>query len=184
MTTMPKHTKHKKQSSNTDYSITKSYLFSIEQTLGLDSLFNDNIAHVNFDCPTNLREAFKTECRTNGTSTCKELTKYMANYVCTSRIKKTALSPTINRLMDANFTIESMNFTQNVQNRPRRLVNRNPDAVVNDDELDNRCMIGSCNNEAVEVMVYHPKGAEAKEFQVCVVHASSYSGSNVWSVKK
>ena len=167
-TTKRKH--NHKTKPNYEYSIAKSMLFPIEQTLELEGLFKGEMTHLSFDCPTNLRNALVTEAKQNGTSVCKILTQYGANYVLTSRIKKHALGDTINRLSDMKISIGEVNFEQNVQSRPRRFVSRNPEAVVVDAELDNCCMIGSCSNEAKEVMIYQPKGKEAKEYQVCTLH--------------
>lgn len=182
-TTKRKH--NHKTKPNYDYSIAKSMLKSIDSSVALEGLFDGDTVHLSFDCPTNLRLAFNAETKHNGTSVCKELTHFMAQYVFSSLVKKHALGNTISKLAETNFTIESMNFTQNVQNRPRRLVSCNSEVVGNDDvELDNRCMIGSCRNEAKEVMTYQLKGAEAKDFQVCVFHASAFAGNSVWRLKK
>lgn len=174
----------KKHSAKNQDSITKSSLFPIEETLGLTELYCGKVVHVNFDCPTNLRLAFKHECKDNGSSTCKELTKYMANYVATSRIKKNALGSTMSRFVDANFTIESMTFTQNVQSRPRRLISNSNPACVEMVEGKVFCEIGDCGRPAVDFMIYQPNSAEPIEKRVCGYHSSEYAKSSAWRFKR
>ena len=174
----------RKHSAKKQHSITKSSLFSIEQTLGLTDLFGGNMTHASFDCPTNLREAFKLECKHNGTSTCKELTKYMANYVATSRIEKHALGNTISRFMDPKFTIEEMIFNQNVQSRPRRYIANSNPAHAETIDGESFCEIGDCRRPAVEIMSYQPKkNAETVERRVCNYHATEFSKASVWRFK-
>jgi hypothetical protein len=163
-------TKHKPKH---DYSIAKSMLFSIEETLGLNSLFEGKMVHYSFDCPLNLREAFNTETKENGTSGCQEARRLMAQYVFSSMVKKHALGNTMSKIAESNFSIESMNFTQNVQSRPRRYLNNSVGAELTVDGSA-ECMIGSCGKAAVEVGVY----------QLCAFHTAAYADSSDWRLKR
>lgn len=182
------HSKHKKKvKANYDYSIAKSMLFPIEQMLGLTDLFGGKMVHLSFDCPTNLRTAFNHETKQNGSSSCQELRRFMSNYVATSMVKKNALGNTMSKIVETNFSIGEMVFNQNVQNRPRRLVNRNPDAVVTDDVLDVACQIGNgqCLEPSVETMIYQPsKMVAPKEYRVCVLHLTEFSKISCWRIKR
>ena len=95
---------------------------SIEKTLGLTDLFGGKIVHVSFDCPNNLRAAFNEACKFENRSSCKIQQEIMASHVIAVQTKKNALGNTMSRLVDANFTIENLNFGQYVQSRPRRLI--------------------------------------------------------------
>ena len=122
----PKNSHEPHQSSNkttnedskmlsTSDSIASGMLFSaenVEKLLGLKDLFGGNIVHFSFDCPSNLRKAFVQECRSNGTSACKEEQKLMASYVVASRMKKHALGNTMSKLIDVPLVIEKMVFAQ------------------------------------------------------------------------
>ncbi len=55
--------------------------------------------------------------------------------------------------------------------------------VVND-ELDDRCKIGRCSNEAKEFLIYQPKGQVPKEYMVCGYHTSELIKTNAWRFKK
>jgi hypothetical protein len=181
------HRKHIHRKQRNSLPTAKSNLFSIdsvERELGLTALFSGNMTHTSFACPFNLREAFKAETKLNGTSTCQELRRFMSAYIASSRMKKIAFGS--RQIFDSKISIGEMNFTQNVQNRTRRDLSRNPETVVNDSELDNRCMIGngSCHNPAVSVMVYQPKGEDAKEYPVCSDHASKLAEINAWRFKR
>ena len=103
-------------------SISKSMPSDVEKMLGLDGLFEGDIVHLSFDCPRNLRTAFNSESKANGTSTCKNLQHFMASYVAVSRTKKHALGNTLAKLVDVPFVIENLNFEQYVQSKPRRLL--------------------------------------------------------------
>jgi hypothetical protein len=178
-------TTHRKHNHKTkpiyDYSIAESMLKSIDSTLCLDSLFDGNIVHLSFDCPVNLRSAFNAETKHNGTSICKELTHFMAQYVFSSLVKKHALGNTISKIAETNFTIESMNFTQNVQSRPRRLLRS---VEVEGAVASEVCMIGDCRRPAVDLMVYSRKGEESVERMVCAFHSSEFAKCKEWSFKR
>jgi len=103
-------------------SIAGSMLRDVASELGLEGLFGGKIVHVSFDCPLNLREAFKTEIMENKSSQCKELQKFMLSYIVVSRLKKHALGNTLGKLVDVPFTIGELNLNQYVQSRPRRYV--------------------------------------------------------------
>ena len=98
----------------------------VEKMLGLNGLFEGDIVHLSFDCPKKLRTTFNYESKANGTSTCKKLQHLMASYVVTSKVKKNALGNTLAKLVDVPFVIEILNFEQNVQSRPRRLLRKKP----------------------------------------------------------
>ena len=137
------------------------------------------MTHLSFDCPKNLRIAFNHESKANGNSVCKLLQQYMSAYVSASMVKKNALGNmnfgVSKKETVVNVGINALNFTQNVQNRPRRLVNCNPDAVI----VDNRCMIGTCRKPSVDVMLY-----QNKEYRVCSFHSAEYSKCKDWSFVK
>jgi len=128
----------------TQDSSAKSMPFSVENAekyLGLEGLFDGKMTHLSFDCPKPLREAFKQECKANGTSTCKTLQHYMVAYVTTSRLKKHALGNTISKVFDVPLTIGSLNFEQNVQSRVRRYVPRLVDEAVMEVKKTKRVLV-------------------------------------------
>ena len=182
-------TKHNKKAKTTmDLRIAESMPFSIDDLATKQALFNGEMTHLSFDCPKNLRTALNNAVKQNGTSVCKILCEYSVAYVTATMIKKHALANTKiepdRKETVVNVAIGELSFTQNVQNRPRRIVNCNSNAIVNDSELENRCMIGSCKNEATSVMIYHPKGKVAKEYQVCAYHSSELVNTSPWSFKR
>jgi hypothetical protein len=70
------------------HSIAGSMLSEVAKELGLEGLFEGEIRHTSFDNPKNLGEAFKMECKANGSSVCKELQKFELSYIVSSRIEK------------------------------------------------------------------------------------------------
>lgn len=109
----------KKKQNNSD-SIAGSMLRNVVSELGLDDLFGGEIVHASFDCPSNLRKAFKEVTNQEGSSVCKELQKYMAARVIVSRLKKHALGNTLSKLVESSFVIENLNLNTYVQSRVRR----------------------------------------------------------------
>ena len=117
-------------------SIAGSMLREVAEQLGLDGLFDGKIVHVSFDCPYNLREAFKHEIISNGSSQCKELQKFMLSYIVVSRLKKHALGNTLSKLVDMPMVIENLSLNQYVQSRPRRYVRRVRDESSDLDDVE------------------------------------------------
>lgn len=184
-------TTQKKKPRKSIDSISESLLFSIDDLVTKQGLFEGKVTHYSFDCPANLRLAFNCAVKANGSSGCKNLVNYMAAYVSATMIKKTALANTLlesgkQKGTVVNVGIGELSFTQNVQSRPRRFVNRNPEAVVTDDVLDGACEIGkgACLEPAIETMIYEPRGSVPKEYRVCKLHFSSFAGSSCWRVKR
>ncbi|MFA5365181.1 MAG: hypothetical protein WC325_08390 [Candidatus Bathyarchaeia archaeon] len=187
-TTFTTHRKHKKHHKNYEQSITSSMPFSIDYLTVRQGLFNGEMTHLSFDCPKNLRNMLNTAVKANGTSVCKILTEYAAAYIDATMIKQHALA---NTLLEpkrhdtvVNVGINELSFTQNVQNRPRRFVDRNVEAVVNDEFESERCGIGDCGELAVETLFYQPTRKDVpKQYRVCKLHYSSFVGTEVWCVK-
>jgi hypothetical protein len=187
-TTHPKSRKRRinKRLSNFKYSIAKSQLLSIEKELGLEGLLEGKMVKQTIRMPFNLREAFKKENKANGTSTCKTSIELQMAWLLKSRMQKTAFGSTISKIIDANFTIESMNFTQNVQSRVRRNIRQNSGVDLSVDGLP-QCTIGrDCGNAAVDVLIYQPKGKPPKEYPVCLMHETKLlgEGGTVWRLSK
>ena len=158
-----------RKKTNIEKRIASGMLSDVEGELGLEGLFGGELTHLSFDCPTNLRTAFRTETKDNGTSVCKELQKYMTSYVATSRIKKHALGNTLSRALTANFTVENLNFEQYVQSRPRRLLRGESSHLV---ELpSNLCMVKGCKRLAVGSGVYLLRN---ECYQLCAEHFSEF----------
>ena len=158
-------------------SIATSMPFNVEKELGLEDLFTGTLTHLSFDCPTKLREAFKQEVKSNGTSVCKELQKFQLSYIATSRIKKHALGDTLSKALTVDFTIENLNFEQYVQSRPRRLLKQ--DDGLGSTELS-LCEIGDCKNVAVAAGIYLPLNETR---QLCKVHLYAYSSMpKAWKI--
>jgi hypothetical protein len=105
-------------------SITRSMLSDVEKILGISGLFEGEMTHLSFDCPKNLREAFKQECKANGVSVCKMLQNYALAYIVVSRLKKHAYGNTLSKLVDVPLVIENLNCVQNVQSRVRRYIKK------------------------------------------------------------
>ena len=129
---MKRQKTNNKNNNSNPHSIAGSMLREVAEQLGLDGLFDGKIVHVSFDCPYNLREAFKHEIISNGTSQCKELQKFMLSYIVVSRLKKHALGNTLSKLVDVPFTIENLSLNQYVQSRPRRYVRDVGNEAVSD----------------------------------------------------
>jgi len=113
-------TKTTEQQNQTSNSIAGSMLQNVAGELGLEGLFEGKIKHAYFDCPINLREAFKQEAKLNGSSVCKELQKFQLSYIVASRIKKHALGNIMSKIVDLPVTIQSLNLNQYVQSSVRR----------------------------------------------------------------
>ena len=107
-------------------------------------------------------------------STCNAVESYMAGIVgCYQNQKLVGVNPS------STVSIGEIKIERNLRERRKVVVDRGEVA-----EIDNRCMIGSCDKLAVEVAVYQPKGKEAKELQICAYHASAYAGNPVWRLKR
>ena len=50
-------------------------------------LFGGKMTHLSFDCPENLRIAFKSECKRQGLSVCHLLRNFMTSFIIASRLK-------------------------------------------------------------------------------------------------
>jgi hypothetical protein len=151
--------------------------FDVERMLGLEGLFDGEIKHATFDCPINLREVFKKECKANGTSVCKELQKFRLSYIVASRIRKNALGNTLAKLVDVPFTIENLNFEQYVQSRPRRLLRKNDES---DPAKLNLCTIANCKKTAVGKGMYLRRN---ETYQLCENHLCKFgSMPSEWKV--
>jgi hypothetical protein len=127
-----------------------------------------------------LKNDFNQASKAFSGSTCSAIEYIMAAYVGvakTHQINGVYPTLTVNPIEIGEIKIE-----RNLRERRKDVVARTPGELAV--ETETRCMIGSCDKLAVEVATYHPKGAEAKEYQVCTFHASSFAGSNVWSVRK
>jgi hypothetical protein len=75
-------------------SISASNLFTIDDLVTKQTLFEGNMVHLSVDCPFNLRTAFNNACKANGTSTCKIIQQFAANYIMATTIKEHALANT------------------------------------------------------------------------------------------
>ncbi len=154
-------------------SIAKSQLLSIQSKLGLNDLFGGKMVKCTFRIPFNFREAVKQECKANGVSTCKIRQELDALWLINSRSKKLALGNTMSKLVDAKVNIGEMNFTQNVQSRPRRLMrNVEPTTMTVDGLPTCQVGVGGCKNEAVGKGVYLANG---KEYLLCMMHFIEYA---------
>jgi len=117
-------------------SIAGSMLREVASELGLEGLFGGKLVHLSFDCPLNLRKAFKQEIMENKSSQCKELQKFMLSYIVVSRLKKHALGNTLSKLLDMPVSIGELNLNQYVQSRPRRYVRGSVVREVDVDESE------------------------------------------------
>jgi hypothetical protein len=182
-TTHPKSGKRRKNKKSTfKDSIGQCYPFSIEQKLGLTKLFEGTWVQENFKLPLNLRTAFNVETKLNGDSSCQEQRRFMFNYVAASRIERLSLGDTLSKIVSPKFSIGQMNFTQNVQSRPRRYVSNNPDAELTVDG-SHQCQFGDCENVAVETWVYQPKDGKPDEREICASCVRRFAGSSSWHFK-
>jgi hypothetical protein len=165
-------------------SIAKSMLSSIDANLDKSELFGGNIVHTSFDCPKNLREATKQAAKANGSSLCQILRLLMLAYVKSEYVKKHALSNTLTT-DKPSIVIESLNSYQYVQNRPRRLNRQVEPQNITIDGLP-KCEIGDCRNAAVDVLIYQPRGKEAKKYPVCLMHETKLLNERgtVWRLSK
>lgn len=153
-------------------SIAGSMLSNVAEELGLEDLFHGEITHLSFDCPKNLREAFKEEVKRNSSSVCKELQKYQLSYIVASRIKKHAFGNTISKLVDVPVTIENLNFSQYVQSRVRRYGEAGK-------EEQGKCHF--CSKSPVGEFVYIKTG---EKFPLCKFHAAEFVNEKTWGVGK
>jgi hypothetical protein len=164
------HTKRKRKGTQ---SIAKSSLLSIEEQLGLNGLFEGEMTHFSFDIPLSLRKAFVGELKDNGDSGCKFLVKQAFSYVLASRLKKQSFGNTLRRAIDTNLTVENLNFVQNVQSRPRRLIHTTNFEVNESDEPV--CTMANCKTRGGKPGVSVAKGAwipTGKEYELCFLHYS------------
>lgn len=189
-TTAPKSGRRKPNKRKQIYedSKAKSYLSSIEQELGIEGLLEGDEVKSCFKTYKKLRDDFKKECKANGTSVCEELNHLEASYIIQSRMKKLSLSNTMSKLVDTRFSVGSINFTQQIQSRPRRYIQKpeiviEPEPEVSTVSLCGICIGGKpCGKPAIAKGTYRSyKGKEeyvTKEFLVCQFHYQSYVKSN------
>ena len=153
-------------------------LSDVEKILGVNGLFDGEIKHLSFDCPLNLRIAFKQECEANGTSICKTLQNYQLSYIVVSRLKKHAYGNTLSKLVDVPLVIENLNCVQNVQSRVRRYIQTTE--VYEEKVNSGFCGFAHCKNEAVGKAIWKEKD---KEYSVCSRHlAEARSNPKLWKV--
>lgn len=185
--TTKKGTSKHKHKQTMDLPITESMPFTIDDLVTKQALFEGKLTHLSFDCPTNLRTAFNHATKQNGSSVCKMLQQYMAAYVTATMIKKHALANMkidVEKQTVVNVGINELSFNQNIQNRPRRLLNPAVNSeVVETVEGADYCEIGNgeCRNPAKDVMRYKPT---KKEYRVCSVHSAKFAGRDVWELVK
>ena len=175
---METSTRQKKNRKHIDHRIASGMLSDVESELGLEGLFSGKLTHLSFDCPTNLRTAFRTETKDNGTSVCKELQKYRVSYVATSRIKKHALGNTLSKALASSFVVENLNFEQYVQSRPRRLLRGTTGSSAS--SASNLCTVKGCRKSAVGSGVYLPR---KESYKLCKEHLIEFRlKPNEWTV--
>jgi len=150
-------TKHNKEG------IAKSMLSDVAEELGLEGLFQGEVTHLSFDCPRNLREAFKEEVKRNGSSVCKELQKSQLSYIVASRIKKHAFGNTLSKLVDVPVSIGALNVNQYVQSRVRRYAKTE---VFLEEVTQSVSACVLCSSEAFAVVTR----ADKSRVSLCYVH--------------
>jgi hypothetical protein len=177
-TTHPKHGKRRpNKKPNIKETLQKSIPFSIEKELGVDGLFDGKMTHLSFDCPEKLRKELVKEVKSNGDSVCKILVRAGAYYLINSRIKKHALGDTLSKVIDNNF-IGEMNFTQNVQERPRRYMRHVVPVSMRGEQVLCEIGGGSCLEVAVGKAEYLPR---KKIYNLCKKHFDCYvNNSGDW----
>jgi hypothetical protein len=181
-TTQPKnHKRRKNKNTIFEDSTVKRQLFSIERELGLEGLLEGKLVKQTVRIPFNLKEAFKRECRANGTSTCKIAIELQTVWLIKERMQKTALGCTMSKMIDANFNIGEVNFTQSVQSRVRRYNHNVEPTTFTADGLPT-CQIGECHNEAVDMGIFLPTG---KKYRICKFHSENcLANPKMWRIPK
>jgi hypothetical protein len=185
-TTHPKSGKRRKNKIFGKYedSIAKSRLFPKEVENELNGLFEGKITHLSFDCPTNLRLAFKKATKAKGSSICKTLQQIMKAYVEAYYTQKTALGNTLTKDSNDNgfsIIIEKLESNQYVQSRPRRLM-RNVESELITNEGEFTCEIGNCHNEAIGSGFFIPTETE---YRLCKLHYENYlNNPESWRVSE
>lgn len=101
--------------------IALSMLNAKELERHVNGLFEGEMTHLSFDIKKPLREELNLVARERGTSVCKILCGLASAFIIAHHTSKNALSNTKNS-MNTPIVIESLNFTQHVQSRPRRLI--------------------------------------------------------------
>jgi len=164
-TTNPKSGKRRpnKKTQTFKDSIANSILFPKEVQDEIKRLFQGEIKHTSFDCPLNLREAFKRATKANGTSECKILREMMYSYIVAFHTQKHALGNTISK-DSPSVVIESVVANQYCTTRPRRF-NRNGEAKV-------------LSNREPKILFPEPKTC-ILEKKTKIVEMSTWSGKPV-----
>jgi hypothetical protein len=107
-------------------------------------LFTGKVVHTSFDCPINLREAFKQVTKANGSSECKELCAYMAARVITSEYNKACFT---NTMGVPKLVIEKLEIPTYVQSRKRRFKREVTEEEIEEIFESPTCTF--CSNHAV-----------------------------------
>jgi|PlaIllAssembly_1097288.scaffolds.fasta_scaffold128088_2 hypothetical protein len=177
-TTHPKSGKrHNKKKKLIEDSTAKSQLSSIERELGISGLFEGEVYHAGWDCPRQLGLLFKEATHANGTSICKELQKYALTYCINYVLEKKSFGSTLSRILKPKLTVENLNFSQYVQNRPRRLIRHVESEAVTAKGVST-CQIADCTNDAVGKGVFIKTKTE---YHLCKLHFEAFlSQRDAW----
>lgn len=135
----------------------------------MEGLFKGKLVHESFDCPVTLRDAFKDECKQNGSSVCKELQKYELSYIVSSRIKKHAFGNTFSKLANIPVTIGNLNLHTYVQSRVRRYGPQEQEVMLS------KCAY--CGKPAVGRFRWNKSG---KIYELCSFHSEEFVDDKTW----
>jgi len=179
-TTNPKgKRKPNKKTTTFKENLAKRQLFSIEKELGLEGLLEGKTVKTTIRMPEKLNKTFIAECKAHGTSSCKEDQRNRVLWLIKVRSQETALSPTISKIVESQFSINGdINFTQNVQSRLRRSIANNPEANLTIDGSP-LCEIGTCGEPAVCSGIYI---INSKTYRLCSNHANKLGQTGGWRV--
>jgi hypothetical protein len=136
-------------------------------------LLNGRIVHVSFDCPENLREAFNSATKANGTSTCFVLRGFMQTYVVTAHYQEACFSNTKKPIV-----IEKLVMPTFVKTRVRRI--KTKEVFEEENETIAFCGVGNCKKTAVARGIW----LQTKlEYNLCSLHlAGALSNPKSWQV--
>lgn len=134
-------------------------------------LMGGEIKHVSFDCPENLRNAFKTAVKANGSSVCPVLQTFMVTYLAANHYQKACFSDTIR----SPVIIEKLVVPTYIKKRIRRFKKE----TVEVEEEVTVCGFRGCEEVAVAAGVYR----KDREFLLCEKHlVEAKSKPREWKV--
>ena len=143
----------------------------VKACLPFVDLLNGRIVHVSFDCPINLRKAFNSATKANGTSTCFVLRGFMQAYVITAHYQEACFPNTKKPIVIENLVMPTF-----VKSKVRRI----KEIVEEETIAFDKCAFDTCKKQAVAKGVWLET---VKVYNLCSAHLdTARSNPKSWRV--